>query len=115
MGCTQCLSILNEQLLVDFDHLVPMLVLLVELDKDLIRFDKSAVLDVTGVPACTIDAYVDLFSFVEMMRAMVADRQTHGNINCASPKMLRQRDCAGSRDNKLPDDRKRSLGNLDGF
>ena len=78
---SEMLSVGNEDFLVDFYHLVPVFMLLVEFDKGSVSLCHALILDMAGVEACSVDPKINALSLVEMVRLVMANRELNGNFN----------------------------------
>lgn len=115
MRCSQRLAVLNQELLVDLNHPVPVVMLLIKFDEDLVASDESSILYVARVPASSVDADIDFFSLVEVMITMMADCKTDRDVNGTCTEMMWQSSGASPRNDEFPDQRERSLGDFDCF
>ena len=67
MGRAQMLAVIDKELSIDLDHLVPVKVFFVEFDKYRARPGQALIVNMAGVAARAIDANIDLLGLMEMM------------------------------------------------
>lgn len=103
MGRAQMLAVLDKELSIDLNHLVPVAVFLVEFEKHSVRPGQALVMDVAGVAARTINTNIDLLGLMEMMRAMMANCKTYCNVDSLRPEIFRQSKGPSTGYDRLPD------------
>ena len=103
MGRAQMLAVIDKELSIDLNYLVPVTVFFVEFDKHSGRPSQALIVDVAGIAARAINAKINLLGLMEMMRAMMANGMTYSNVDGLGPEIFRQSNGPSLGYDRLPD------------
>ena len=98
----QIFAILNKKLLIDLNYLVPVTVLLVELDQNTRALDHALVVNMARSSAGAIYTDVYLLGFMKMVRMMMAHSQAKCDFDSSAAKVSWQGDCSSVTDDRPP-------------
>ena len=103
MGSTQMLAILDKEFAVDLNHLVPVMMSFIELDKHNMGPGQSLIMNVAGVATRAINANIYFLGLMETIRAIVANGKAYCNVDGFGTEIFRQSNRASPGYDRLPD------------
>ena len=90
MRSTQVLAVFDKEFAIDLNHLVPVKVSFVELDKYSAGPGQALIVNMAGVAARAINANIYLFRLMEAIGAIIANSKAYCNVDGLGPKIFRQ-------------------------